>query len=285
VNRQGSPVISDGRIKLFGLKIYQKNSAQEEYTLLRNYKPAIKDDRVCLYDEVQDNIIYPKNANGGEGVIGPSYIKVYATDRNSMTPVEQLVNAVRTAPDNSIIVIERGTYRFPDDVYMADNTLSPTSESYCKIRLNVTQNGLIIRGEDSSSRRTWELGREPVIIDGNGGKAIQFQLEATGSARVENIAFVNCDGGAYGSNNESVYGNWCNGGAIGIGKLVANKWNGGENVVISNCVFRDNRSAMGGAIGGKNNYFVQDSLFTMCPIDTAVVCILAVRMDAILLRI
>jgi hypothetical protein len=64
VNRQGSPVISDGRIKLFGLKIYQKNSAQEEYTLLRNYKPAIKNDRVCLYDEVQNNIIYPKNAKG-----------------------------------------------------------------------------------------------------------------------------------------------------------------------------------------------------------------------------
>jgi hypothetical protein len=262
VNRKGSPVISDGRIKLFGLKIYQKNSAQEEYTLLRNYKPAIKNDRVCLYDEVQNNIIYPKNANGEDGVIGPSFIKVFATEQNSKSPIEQLVEAVRTAPDNSIITIERGTYRFPDDVYMADNTLSPTSESYCKIRLNVTQNGLIIRGEDSSSRRTWELGREPVIIDGNGGKAIQFQLEATGSARVENIAFVNCDGGAYGSNNESLYGNWCNGGAIGIGKLVVNKWNGGENVVVSNCVFRDNRSAMGGAIGGKNNYFVQDSLFT-----------------------
>jgi hypothetical protein len=261
-NDKGTPVICDGQIKLYNLKVYQKNSAADEYVLLRDYKPAVKNDRVCLYDDVGKTIIYPKNANGEDGVIGPSFIKVFATEQNSKSPIEQLVEAVRTAPDNSIITIERGTYRFPDDVYMADNTLSPTSESYCKIRLNVTQNGLIIRGEDSSSRRTWEFGREPVIIDGNGGKAIQFQLEATGSARVENIAFVNCDGGAYGSNNESLYGNWCNGGAIGIGKLVVNKWNGGENVVISNCVFRDNRSAMGGAIGGKNNYFVQDSLFT-----------------------
>ena len=158
------------------------------------------------------------------------------------------------------IVLKTGTYTFPADVYMADNTRSPSSASYCKIRLNVTVPGLTIKGEDNSSRTTWTNGSEPVIIDGNGGKGMQLQLNANESARIENITFVNCNGGA--DSSDSAYGNWCNGGAIGIGRMVSGDWSGGHNVVVSNCVFRGNQSYLGGAIGAKNNYFVYDCFFT-----------------------
>lgn len=158
------------------------------------------------------------------------------------------------------IVLKTGTYTFPADVYMADNTRSPSSASYCKIRLNVTVPGLTIKGEDNSSRTTWTNGSEPVIIDGNGGKGMQLQLNANESARIENITFVNCNGGA--DSSDSAYGNWCNGGAIGIGKMVSGDWSGGHNVVVSNCVFRGNQSCLGGAIGSPNNYFVYDCFFT-----------------------
>ena len=157
------------------------------------------------------------------------------------------------------IVLKAGTYTFPDDVFMADNTLSPSSAGYCKIRLNVTVPGLTIKGEDNSSRTTWTNGSEPVIIDGNGGKGMQLQLYTDDSARIENITFVNCNGGAYSA--DSSYGNWCNGGAIGIGRMVTG-WAGGRNVVVSNCVFRGNQSCLGGAIGARNNYFVYDCFFT-----------------------
>ena len=121
------------------------------------------------------------------------------------------------------IVLKAGTYTFPDDVYMADNTLS-SSASYCKIRLNVTVPGITIKGENDSNRTTWTHGSEPVVIDGNGGKAIQLQLNANESARIENITFANCNGGA--DSGDSKSGNWCNGGAIGIGKMDG-KWKGG----------------------------------------------------------
>ena len=157
------------------------------------------------------------------------------------------------------IVLKAGPYTFPDDVYMADNTLSPSSASYCKIRINVTVPGLTIKGENDSSRATWTHGSEPVVIDGNGGKAIQLQLNANESARIENITFANCNGGA--DSGDSKSGNWCNGGAIGIGKMDG-KWKGGDNVIITNCVFRGNQACLGGAIGSANHYFVYDCFFT-----------------------
>jgi len=157
------------------------------------------------------------------------------------------------------IVLKTGTYTFPDDVYMADNTLSPSSASYCKIRINVTVPGITIKGENDSNRTTWTHGSEPVVIDGNGGKAIQLQLNANESARIENITFANCNGGA--DSVDSTSGNWCNGGAIGIGKMDGT-WKGGDNVVITNCVFRGNQACVGGAIGSQNDYFVYDCLFT-----------------------
>ena len=190
-------------------------------------------------------------------------ITVYNTSKDGMTPIQQLTNAVATAQSGDVIVLERGTYTFPDDVFMADNTRATTSPSYCKIRLNVTRPNITIRGEDDTSRKTWAQGSEPVIIDGNGGKAIQLQLNANEAARIENLTFINCNGGANGSGGaaDSQYGNWCNGGAIGVGKM-ANPWQGGDNVVITNCVFRGNQACLGGAIGAKVNHLVQDCFFT-----------------------
>ena len=265
LNNNGTANLCNGILRLYGLKIWQKDSAEGEYSLVRDYRPAIKDGKACLYDDVNKTLIYPKAADGSETTIPPTIRRVYSTTHDGMTPIQQLTNAVTKAAAGDIVELERGVYTFPDDVYMADNTLAPSSASYCKFRLNVTKPGIVIRGEDDSNRRTWTHGDEPVVIDGNGAKAIQIQLAEKQSARVENIAFANCYGGAYGPNNESGYGSKCNGGAIGIGTF-ANYMKGGDNVVISNCVFRGNRSSIGGAIGSNSGnvkyILVQDCFFT-----------------------
>lgn len=185
---------------------------------------------------------------------------VYAEDHDGMTPIQQLTNAVASAVEGDVIELKRGTYVFPDDVYMADNG---RENSYCKFRLNVTAPGITIRGEDDSNRKTWTHESEPVVIDGNGGKAIQVQLEDNKGVRIENIAFANCNGGANGA--DSLYGNWCDGGAIGVGRVAGGSGDrgGGHKTVISNCVFRGNSAAIGGAVGGfKNTIKVQDCFFT-----------------------
>ncbi len=187
---------------------------------------------------------------------------VYAEDVDGMTPVQQLTNAVAKVQDGDLILIEPGTYTFPDDVYMDDNLVSDASDgAYCKFRLSLTNGNVTIRGNVDTGRRSWTEGSEPVIIDGNGAKAIQVQIASSKSARIENIAFVNCDGGS--NTSASVYGNKCRGGAIGIGRIKYGSYQGSPSVVISNCVFRGNSSAMGGAIGSNStNFKVQDCYFT-----------------------
>ena len=261
MNHDGAAEIEPKPMRLYVLKIWQKASADGEYELLRDYKPAKKDGKCCLYDAANETIIYPKGVDGNVTTIAGSVERiVYPTDQGGVTPIQQLTNAVAQAKAGDIITLKSGTYKFPDDVYMADNTLKPTSDDYCKIRLNFTaaQADIVFRGEDATGRKTWTDGSEPVVIDGNGGKAMQLQFNAKAAMRIENIAFVNCFGGNNGS--DSTYGNWCNGGAIGIGKLKS-PWQGGDNVVITNCVFRNNKSAMGGAVGSKNHFFVQDCGF------------------------
>jgi hypothetical protein len=262
-NEKGTAKISDGTLLLYRLKIWQKEAAGGDYVLKRDYRPANKNGKACLFDEVEKTVNYPLTASGSEGAImgSPSYVTVYATEKNGKSPVEQLVEAVSNAKRGTIITLEEGVYKFPDDVFMADNTLDPSSESYAKFRLNVTQMDIVLRGANTTSRKEWTRGAEPVVIDGNGAKGLQIQLPQNGSMRVENITFVNCNGGAYGSKNESVYGNWCNGGAIGIGVMAYGNWNGGDNVVVSNCVFRGNHAAIAGAVGGKGRFFVKDCLF------------------------
>lgn len=271
LNDGGTPVLADGQIRLYGLKIWSKNSKDDEYELKRDYRPARKDGKACLYDAVGKTLTYPKKSDGSEGTIdGSNNWVVRATDQGGMTPVQQLTNAFTQAGADDIITIERGTYKFPDDVFMTDNKVAEGKSCHRKIRLSLTdeQTGVIIRGEDASGRKTWTEGAEPVVLDGNGGRILQVQFAASStaesSARIENITFINGDGGD--NATESRSGNLSMGGAIGLGELkYSSAWNvgeGGKNVVITNCVFRNNKAAYGGAIGGKCNYTVQDCGFT-----------------------
>ena len=274
LNNNGTPQLLEKRedktyigLRLYGLKVWQKDSAEGEYSLVRDYRPAVKSGKVGLYDDVNKTIIYPKAADGSETTIGPRIRYVYSTNHDGMTPTEQLTNVVATTESGDIVILERGTYTFPDDVYMADNLRDPTSNPYCKIRLNLTKGNITFRGEDASGRETWTHGSEPVIIEGNGAKALQIAIPNAESVRIENITFANCFGGHNSPNNEtsggSAYGNYCAGGAIGIGRF-NDHFNGSSNVTITNCVFRGNRAAIGGAIGsnGAVSCTVQDCFFT-----------------------
>lgn len=247
-------------LRLYGLKVWQKDSAEGEYSLVRDYRPAIKNGKVCLYDDVEKTIIYPKAADGSETTIGPRIRYVYSSDHDGMTPIQQLTNAVATAESGDVIILQRGTYTFPDDVYMDDNTLAPDHNSYCKFRLNLTQGNVTICGEDDSSRKTWTHGDEPVVIEGNGAKALQIAIPDNESAQISNITFADCFGG---HNGDGASGNRCAGGAIGIGRL-RDGYKGSSNVVITNCAFRGNLATLGGAIGsnGSISYVVQDCYFT-----------------------
>ena len=209
---------------------------------------------------------------------------IYAEDAYGMTPIQQLTNAVANVQEGDTITLKRGTYVFPDDVFMADNTRTTTSPAYCRFRLNVTTPGITIRGEDASSRKTWTNGSEPVVIDGNGAKAIQIQIANNKGVRIENLTFANCDGGRRtpaATNTEypnlvdvSRYGAFTTGGAIGIGRQVEGDWNGGHNTVITNCAFRGNKSGQGGAVGStKVHYFVQDCFFTNNVADNSGGCL------------
>ena len=106
-----------------------------------------------------------------------------------MTPIQQLTNAVTSAAAGDVIVLEHGTYTFPDDVFMDDNRIANDSNPYCKFRLSLTAPGVTIRGEDATGRKTWTHGSAPVVIDGNGAKALQIQIQDNQTARIENIAF------------------------------------------------------------------------------------------------
>jgi len=270
-NNNGTPELCGGAVALHGLKIWQKDSAEGEYSLVRDYRPAIKDGKTCLYDDVEKTLIYPRAADGSETTIAPTVRRVYSTNHDGMTPIQQLTNAVASAAGGDIIVLERGTYIFPDDVFMDDNRRTVDNNAYCKFRLSLTAPGVTIRGEDTSGRRTWTHGSEPVVIDGNGAKALQIQVNDNTqgtvgqSARIENITFANCFGGHASPSGEdgSLWGNRCCGGAIGIARIKDGQYRGSPNVVVTNCVFRGNTSAIGGAIGSNStNFKVYDCFFT-----------------------
>jgi hypothetical protein len=265
LNDNGTPVLSGGILRLYGMKVWQKDSADGEYALIRDYRPAVKDGKSCLYDDVNKTLIYPKAADGSETTISPTIRRVYSTNHGGMTPIQQLTNAVASAAGGDIIVLERGTYTFPDDVFMDDNRLAPNNNAYCKFRLSLTAPGVTIRGEDATGRKTWTHGSEPVVICGNGAKALQIQIQDNQSARIENITFANCFGGHYNPSGEdgSLWGNRCCGGAIGIARIKDGVWRGTPNVVVTNCVFRGNTSAIGGAIGSNStNFKAYDCFFT-----------------------
>ena len=269
LNDNGTPVLSGGILRLYGMKVWQKDSAEGAYSLVRDYRPAIKNGKTCLYDDVEKTLIYPKASDGSETTIAPTVRRVYSTNHGGMTPIQQLTNAVASAAGGDVIVLERGTYTFPDDVFMDDNRIANDSNPYCKFRLSLTASGVTIRGEDDSGRRTWTHGSEPVVIDGNGAKALQIQIQDNQTARIENIAFANCFGGHINPNNpegnpnSSVWGNRCCGGAIGIARIKDGQYKGSPNVVVTNCVFRGNTSAIGGAIGSNStNFKVYDCFFT-----------------------
>ena len=136
--------------------------------------------------------------------------------------VAALTNAVATATDGATIVL-RATgepYMFTDEWMDASGTV--------KSMLKINASNITIEGEDSSSRKTWTTGSEPVIIDANGlGRIVQVVSKRTG-VTFKNITFT-------GGNASGDYGGGMNG---SDDKTLP---------VCTNCVFRGNTATKQGS--------------------------------------
>ena len=115
--------------------------------------------------------------------------------------VAALTNAVATATDGATIVL-RATgepYTFTDEWMDASGTV--------KNMLVINAKNVTIEGEDSSSRKTWATGSEPVIIDANGLGRIVFVKQFMTGATFKNITFTGGTadyGGAVSAYNSSL---------------------------------------------------------------------------------
>lgn len=111
--------------------------------------------------------------------------RVYSTNHTvgdvEMTPVQQLVYAVKNAPADGVVLIEPGTYTFTGAEY-------GKPEGAVTNLLYSNKSGVTIIGDTGTSRKDWTLGSEPVIIDINGMGRL-FRFESSGCS-VRNIAIT-----------------------------------------------------------------------------------------------
>ena len=135
-----------------------------------------------------------------------------------VSTVAELTAAVTSAAAGDTIVIKAGTYAPSADDFMDED--STNAKSFLKVSVA----NLTIIGEDSSSRKTWTSGSEPVVIDmGENGR---FVRNSGGRLTVGNIAITGCK---LSSNQD---------GTIAYGGADQN-----ESSTFTNCVFRQNKGA------------------------------------------
>lgn len=113
--------------------------------------------------------------------------RVYSTNQTvggvEMTPVQQLVYAVTNAPANGVVLIEPGTYTFTGAEY------GNLEDSVTNL-LYSSKQGVMIIGDTDLSRRDWNDGDEPVIINVNGkGRLFRFTQS---NCSVRNLAVTGC---------------------------------------------------------------------------------------------
>ena len=145
--------------------------------------------------------------------------------------VAALTNAVATATDGATIVL-RATgepYMFTDEWMDASGTV--------KNMLVINAKNVTIEGEDSSSRKTWATGSEPVIINANGLGRIVFVKQFMTGATFKNITFT--------------------GGTADYGGAVS-AYNSSLNPTFTNCVFRQNSATSNGSVA--NGAVLRDCL-------------------------
>lgn len=219
MNDNGSAVLASKPCRLYSLKVWQKETADGEYELVRDYRPCRKNGSVGLYDAVEETVIGPLNATGSATTIGPAVLTVKSTTQGGKTPVEQLVDAFKNASRGDFIRIEPGTYEFDDATYMG-------TVGSDKNRLVLSKPGVTVEGVTATPRQTWTYGFEPTVIKVPGGRCLYVNA---GAACVRNLTFT---GGVLTGSN------W--------GAAVCQ--NGALNGVLSNCVFRGNSAARVGAV-------------------------------------
>ena len=176
--------------------------------------------------------------------------KLTAAETVTVSSVDELTNAVARANAGEVdkIILRSGAAYAPADQWMFDNGTA-------KAFLHVTVDGLVIEGEDASSRKTWTDHAEPVVIDcGGNGSAVYLDesnqpdhSKARNRITLKNIAFT---------------------GASGYGAVTMQKGTGGnivaqfDYIVCTNCVFRQNECTIVAAATAINRGTMWDCFFT-----------------------
>ena len=128
------------------------------------------------------------------------------------------------------------------DTIVITTSITPSSSDFTteddgtKSFLTVTKDNLIIMGADESSRKTWEQGAEPVII--NCGSVGRFLQNNGNNLTVKNITVTGC-------------------------KITANYGTiaNGYSTVFTNCVFRQNNDSGRTAFWSHNNFTLRDCAY------------------------
>lgn len=167
-------------------------------------------------------------------------ITVYPDTHDGISPAQQLVNAVANAKAGDTISIKEGSYTFNDEYTEVFN--GATNLLLVKVA------NLTIEGENSSSRTNWTDHSEPVVIDANNKGRIFCFSKNLGGITVRNLTLTGAStAGGINSLNKS------GGGGFNLGEI--------DDVVFSNCVFRQNfRCACGAAYKAT----MRDCLVTNC---------------------
>ena len=131
------------------------------------------------------------------------------------------------------------------DTIVITTSLTPSSSDFTpeddgtKSFLTVTKDNLTIMGSNESSRKTWEQGAEPVIIDC--GSIGRFLQNNGSNLTVKNITVTGCKIAITGTQ----YG------------AIAN----GNSTVFTNCVFRQNNDSGRTAFWSYNNFTLRDCAY------------------------
>ena len=137
---------------------------------------------------------------------------------NGMTPVQQLVAAVTNAAANDVVLIEPGTYTFTGSEYGQIASDGVTNLLYVGVK------NLTIMGKTDTSRKDWQTGEEPVVLNANGKGRLFYFGKSVGEVR--NVAITGC--APPGSKNYSV---------------ATGGWTSTYDAVFTNCVLRGNDSS------------------------------------------
>jgi len=234
------------KAQVFGLKIW--SMSEGEYRLVRDLRPCVKNGRAGLHDSVEDTIFY---SGSGTDLIVPKVWELYPETRMTggemLTSAQQAIRAFSNARTSDTILFKPGTY-----VFGAGDSMSVDDVGGIKAtnRMDVSAYNLLVRGETPTSRKYWNIGAEPVILDGNGARLFRIQTQygtdglPLDDATFENLALVNCDASA----GDSTWTETFRGGAICSVKL---NWYQLANPFVTNCVFRANSAwCCGAAYGG-----------------------------------